>query len=217
MVFQDPMTCLNPTKRIGQQITDPLRHHLGMSRSEAAARARELLDMVRIPEAGRRLRQYPHELSGGMRQRVVIAIALSCNPKLVIADEPTTALDVTIQKQILDLLATLQSDLGMAMILITHDLGVVAGRTDRVAVMYAGRLAEIGATATLFSSSHHPYTEALLRSIPRVDQPSHLPLDAIPGRPPDMVRPPDGCRFAPRSQPRTTEVLDGNAAPGESR
>jgi peptide/nickel transport system ATP-binding protein len=198
MIYQDPMTSLNPTKRVGQQIIDPLRYHLRLSREAATRRALELLEHVRIPEARKRLRQYPHELSGGMRQRVMIAIALSCRPQLIIADEPTTALDVTIQKQILDLLASIQRELGMAMILITHDLGVVAGRTDRVAVMYAGQIAEVADTQTLFTSVRHRYTEALLRSIPRIAQPSHVRLDAIAGRPPDMADPPPGCRFAPR-------------------
>ena len=198
MVFQDPMTSLNPVKKIGTQIGDPLRYHLGLSRDAARARSIELLEMVRIPEPARRLTQYPHELSGGMRQRVIIAIALSCNPKLLIADEPTTALDVTVQKQILDLLATLQADLEMAMILITHDLGVVAGRADRIGVMYAGRMVETADTQSLFRSMRHPYAEALLHSIPRLENPSHTRLDAISGRPPDMVKPPPGCRFAPR-------------------
>ena len=198
MVFQDPMTSLNPVKKIGTQITDPLRFHLDMSKDAARARAIELLDLVRIPEPARRLNQYPHELSGGMRQRVIIAIALSCNPKLLVADEPTTALDVTVQKQILDLLENLQRDLHMAMILITHDLGVVAGRADRIAVMYAGRMVETAGTQALFRNMRHPYAEALLKSIPRLENPSHTRLDAISGRPPDMVRPPAGCRFAPR-------------------
>jgi peptide/nickel transport system ATP-binding protein len=198
MVFQDPMTSLNPVKKIGTQITDPLRFHLDMSKDAARARAIELLDLVRIPEPARRLNQYPHELSGGMRQRVIIAIALSCSPKLLVADEPTTALDVTVQKQILDLLENLQRDLQMAMILITHDLGVVAGRADRIAVMYAGRMVETADTQSLFRNMRHPYAEALLNSIPRLENPSHTRLDAISGRPPDMVRPPVGCRFAPR-------------------
>jgi len=198
MVFQDPMTSLNPVKRIGRQLTDPLRHHLGLSRQAATARAVELLKLARIPEPERRLRQYPHELSGGMRQRVMIAIAVSCGPKLLLADEPTTALDVTVQKQILDLLVALQRELGMAMILITHDLGVVAGRTDRIAVMYAGRVVETAPTRSLFDDVRHPYTAGLLASIPRIEQPSHTHLTGIPGRPPDMVDPPPGCRFAPR-------------------
>lgn len=197
-VFQDPMTSLNPVKKVGTQITDPLRFHLGLSKDAARARAVELLELVRIPEPGRRLNQYPHELSGGMRQRVIIAIALSCNPTLLVADEPTTALDVTVQKQILDLLESLQKELQMAMILITHDLGVVAGRADRIAVMYAGRMVETADTQALFRNMRHPYAEALLNSIPRLENPSHTRLDAISGRPPDMVKPPSGCRFAPR-------------------
>ncbi|HEX7094635.1 MAG TPA: ABC transporter ATP-binding protein [Acidimicrobiales bacterium] len=208
MIFQDPMTSLNPVKKIGTQITDPLRYHLGMSRDAARKRALELLDLVRIPEASRRLQQYPHELSGGMRQRVMIAIALSCNPKLLIADEPTTALDVTVQKQILDLLGSLQRELDMAMILITHDLGVVAGRTNRINVMYAGQVVETSDTPTLFREMRHPYTEALLNSIPRIENPSHTRLEAITGRPPDMTRPPSGCRFAPRCRYAQTDCID---------
>jgi peptide/nickel transport system ATP-binding protein len=209
MVFQDPMTSLNPVKKIGVQLTDPLRYHLDLSRDAARKRALELLELVRIPEATRRLEQYPHELSGGMRQRVMIAIALTCNPKLLIADEPTTALDVTVQKQILDLLGSLQRELQMAMILITHDLGVVAGRAKRINVMYAAQVVETADTRVLFTSMRHPYTEALLKSIPRVEQASHYRLEAIAGRPPDMTRPPSGCRFAPRcryAQPTCVEV-----------
>jgi peptide/nickel transport system ATP-binding protein len=198
MVFQDPMTSLNPVKKVGQQLTDPLRYHLGISRRAAEKRAVELLGLVRIPEAQRRLGQYPHELSGGMRQRVMIAIAVSCNPKLLLADEPTTALDVTVQKQILDLLGSLQRELDMAMILITHDLGVVAGRAKRIGVMYAGRIVEEADTQALFADVRHPYTEGLMASIPRIQEASHTRLVGIGGRPPDMVDPPDGCRFAPR-------------------
>ncbi len=208
MVFQDPMTSLNPVKKIGTQITDPLRFHLGMSKDAAKARAIELLDLVRIPEPARRLAQYPHELSGGMRQRVIIAIALSCNPKLLVADEPTTALDVTVQKQILDLLAGLQRELHMAMILITHDLGVVAGRADRIAVMYAGKMVETADTKSLFRAMRHPYAEALLNSIPKLENPSHTRLEAISGRPPDMVKPPAGCRFAPRCRYAQARCVD---------
>jgi peptide/nickel transport system ATP-binding protein len=198
MVFQDPMTSLNPVKRVGTHITESLRYHLKLNRADAQARAIELLDQVGIPDPEQRLRQYPHELSGGMRQRVTVAIALACEPRLLVADEPTTALDVTVQKQILDLLGRLQAERQMAMILITHDLGVVAGRADRVAVMYAGRLVETAPTTTLYEAVRHPYTEALLRSVPRLDQPSHHRLDAIGGRPPDLTDPPPGCRFAPR-------------------
>ncbi|MFY1638051.1 ABC transporter ATP-binding protein [Solwaraspora sp. WMMB335] len=205
MVFQDPMTSLNPVRTIGRQLTDPIRHHLGGNRRSARDRAADLLAQVGISEPVRRLDQYPHELSGGMRQRVMIAIALSCSPKLLIADEPTTALDVTVQKEILDLLARLRTELQMAMILISHDLAVVAGRTDRTLVMYAGKVAEIGPTASLFQATRHPYTAALLRSTPRIDEPSHAPLEVIPGTAADLVHPPPGCRFAPRcrqAQPR---------------
>jgi peptide/nickel transport system ATP-binding protein len=198
MVFQDPMTSLNPVRKIGKQITDPLRYHMGISRRAAKHRAVELLGLVRIPEPERRLDQYPHELSGGMRQRVMIAIAVSCNPKLLLADEPTTALDVTVQKQILDLLSSLQQELDMAMILITHDLGVVAGRATRTGVMYAGRIVEEAETRDLFADPRHPYTEGLLASIPRMEHSSQVRLVGIAGRPPDMVDPPPGCRFAPR-------------------
>jgi len=208
MVFQDPMTSLNPVKKIGVQLTDPLRFHLNLSRDAARKRALELLELVRIPEAERRLQQYPHELSGGMRQRVMIAIALTCNPKLLIADEPTTALDVTVQKQILDLLGSLQRELEMAMILITHDLGVVAGRAKRINVMYAGQIVETADTGTLFAAMRHPYTEALLKSIPRIEHPSHHRLEAIAGRPPDMTRPPVGCRFAPRCRYAQASCID---------
>jgi peptide/nickel transport system ATP-binding protein len=198
MVFQDPMTSLNPVKKIGAQLTDPLRYHLKLSRRAAETRALELLRLVRISEPDRRLGQYPHELSGGMRQRVMIAIAVSCNPKLLLADEPTTALDVTVQKHILDLLSSLQGELDMAMILITHDLSVVAGRAARVLVMYGGQVVEEADTRVLFAGVRHPYTEGLLASIPRMEQASHSRLTGISGRPPDMVDPPPGCRFAPR-------------------
>ncbi|RFU20561.1 ABC transporter ATP-binding protein [Geodermatophilus marinus] len=214
MVFQDPMTALNPVKKVGVHLTESLRKHRGMNRAQAAAHAAELLNLVGIPEPRRRLDQYPHELSGGMRQRVVIAMALANEPALLIADEPTTALDVTVQKQILDLLERLQDELGMAIMLISHNLGVVAGRADRVAVMYAGRVAETADAATLFDVPHHPYTEALLEAIPRLHQPPHVRLAAIDGAPPNMIAPPVGCRFAPRcryAQPDCTAappVLD---------
>ncbi len=198
MVFQDPMTSLNPVMKIGKQITEPLRHHLDVSKEFAEETALALLQSVGIPEAKRRLREYPHQLSGGMRQRVMIAIALACGPKLLFADEPTTALDVTVQAQILDLLQAQQRERFMAVILVTHDLGVVAGRTDDIAVMYAGRFVEKAPTRTLFSEVRHPYTEALLKSIPKLAQPSHTRLDAISGRPPDLVKPPPGCKFAAR-------------------
>jgi peptide/nickel transport system ATP-binding protein len=204
MVFQDPMTALNATMRIGDQITEPLRHHLDMSRGEARATALALLRSVGIPEPERRVRAFPHQLSGGMRQRVTIAIALACGPHLLVADEPTTALDVTIQRQILDLLATQGRERAMGMILITHDLGVVARRTDHIAVMYAGRVVERAPTRTLFRDRRHPYTDGLLRSIPRLSKPSHSRLEAIPGRPPDLVELGGGCAFAPRC-PRVTD------------
>ncbi|WP_141014775.1 ABC transporter ATP-binding protein [Nocardioides sambongensis] len=198
MVFQDPMTSLNPVRPIGVHLTDPLRLHLGLSRSAAKERAVELLDRVGIPDPRRRLSQYPHELSGGMRQRVMIAVALSCDPEVLVADEPTTALDVTVQKQILDLLATLASERQMATILVSHDLGAVEGRTDRVAVMYAGRVVERAPTAELFAAPHHPYAEALIGSVPALGAAPHTVLRAIEGTPPDMANPPSGCRYAPR-------------------
>jgi len=198
MVFQDPMTSLNPVVRIGRQITETLREHLDMDKGQARETAVALLRSVGIPEPERRLAQYPFELSGGMRQRVTIAIAISCGPKLLLADEPTTALDVTVQAQILNLLGDLQRERFMAMILVTHDLGVVAGRTDHIAVMYAGKVVETAPTATLFAEMRMPYTEALLKSIPRTTDPSHTRLTALGGRPPDLVNPPPGCRFAPR-------------------
>jgi peptide/nickel transport system ATP-binding protein len=198
VVFQDPMTSLNPVLTIGTQIVETLQAHLGKDTASATRRATELLAEVGIPAPEQRLRQYPHQLSGGMRQRVAIAIALSCEPKLLIADEPTTALDVTVQAQILDLLAREQRRRQMAMILITHDLGVVAGRTDEVAVMYAGRVVERAPTPRLFAHMRMPYTEALLAAIPKLDAAPHTRLPAIAGRPPDPTRPLPGCSFAPR-------------------
>jgi peptide/nickel transport system ATP-binding protein len=198
MIFQDPMTSLNPVVKIGRQVTEGLRHHLGMDRGRATETALALLKSVGIPEAERRLDQYPFELSGGMRQRVTIAIAISAGPRLLLADEPTTALDVTVQAQILNLLQDKQRERHMAMILVTHDLGVVAGRADQIAVMYAGKIVEMAPTAELFAQVRMPYTEALLRSIPRIGDPSHTRLAVLAGRPPNLVDLPAGCRFAPR-------------------
>jgi peptide/nickel transport system ATP-binding protein len=208
MVFQDPMTSLNGTMRVGDQVTESLRYHLDMSRGESRETALALLRSVGIPEPEARIRAYPHQLSGGMRQRVTIAVALACGPRLLVADEPTTALDVTIQRQILDLLGQQKRERAMGMVLITHDLGVVAGRTDRVAVMYAGKVVERGPTRVLFHERRHPYTDALLRSIPRMSNPGHTRLQVIPGRPPDLVALPEACAFAARcrhAQPRCRE------------
>ena len=198
MVFQDPMTSLNPLVRVSRQVTEHLHRHLGVSRDQARQTALELMREVRIPEPETRLRAFPHELSGGMRQRVCIAIALACEPTLLFADEPTTALDVTVQHQILNLLGREKQERDMTMVLVTHDLGVVAGRTDDTMVMYAGKVVEQAPTATLFAEMRHPYSEALLRSIPRIGQPSHTRLTAITGRPPDPVNLPAGCAFSPR-------------------
>ena len=198
VVFQDPMTSLNPVLTVGTQLMETIQEHLALDAPAARQRSVELLTAVGIPAPEQRLAQYPHQCSGGMRQRIAIAIALSCEPKLLIADEPTTALDVTIQAQILDLLAREQRRRHMAMIIITHDLGVVAGRTDEVAVMYAGRVVERAPTPALFKRMHMPYTEALLAAIPKLDAAPHTPLPAISGRPPDPTRPLQGCSFAPR-------------------
>ena len=198
MVFQEPMTSLNPVLTVGRQITETLEQHRGLDRTDAVKRAEALLTQVGIAEPARRLKQYPHQLSGGMRQRVMIAIALACDPKLIIADEPTTALDVTIQAQILELMKALTRDLGIALIIITHNLGVVARYADRVNVMYAGRIVESGPAAEIYHDPRHPYTVALLRSVPRLDRPRQARLDPVEGQPPDLTRLDAGCAFRPR-------------------
>ncbi|MFQ6101135.1 MAG: ABC transporter ATP-binding protein [Anaerolineae bacterium] len=198
MVFQDPMTSLNPVLTIGRQISEPLIVHLGMGQEKAHRRAVELLDMVGIPQAADRYRDYPHQFSGGMRQRAMIAMALACNPSILIADEPTTALDVTIQAQIIDLVKSLRDLLGMAVIWITHDLGIIAGLAERVIVMYAGFIVEQGSVDDIYGDPRHPYTLALLKSLPRVDQTSNERLATISGLPPDLLGLPQGCPFTPR-------------------
>jgi oligopeptide/dipeptide ABC transporter ATP-binding protein len=198
MVFQEPMTSLNPVLTIGRQITESLEQHRGLNHVAATKRAEALLLQVGIADPSRRLKQYPHQLSGGMRQRVMIAIALACDPKLIIADEPTTALDVTIQAQILELMKALTRDRGIALIIITHNLGVVARYADRVNVMYAGRIVESGPAAEIYHDPRHPYTVALLRSVPRLDRPRQARLDPVEGQPPDLTRLDGGCSFRPR-------------------
>lgn len=198
MVFQEPMVALNPVLTVGCQLTEPMFEHLGLSRAEAKARACELLSKVGIPDPEGQLSQYPFQLSGGMRQRLMIAIALSCEPHLIIADEPTTALDVTVQAQILELMKRLSVDLQVSFLVITHNLGIVARYADRVNVMYAGRIVEKGSTFDVFSSPRHPYTRGLVASIPRLDKPAKARLDAIEGQPPDLSEPIQGCAFAPR-------------------
>ena len=198
MVFQEPMTSLNPVLSIGLQLKETVQQHLGVDDATALARSVELLGLVGMSDAERRLEQYPHHLSGGMRQRVMIAMALSCEPKLIIADEPTTALDVTIQAQILELMKNLTRELGVAMIIITHNLGVVARYADRVNVMYAGKIIESGTAEDIYHNPKHPYTLALLKSVPRLDQPRGAKLDPVDGQPPDLARLDEGCSFRPR-------------------
>jgi peptide/nickel transport system ATP-binding protein len=212
MILQDPMSSLTPTLTIGRQISESLQWHLKMSRGQARDRSAELLASVGIPSPLAALDRYPHQLSGGLRQRVCIAIALACGPLLMLADEPTTSLDVTVQAQILDLLAAQQSEREMAMILITHDLAVVAGRADETIVMYAGRIVERAPTRRIFAAPRMPYTRGLLESIPRLRDPSHTPLAAIPGRPPELIGLGPGCPFAPRC-PRVRDRCGSEAPP----
>ncbi|MDR1979698.1 MAG: ABC transporter ATP-binding protein [Synergistaceae bacterium] len=222
MIFQDPMTSLNPLLTVGQQLSEPMRIHMRMGKASALERAIELMRMTEISAPESRLRQYPHELSGGLRQRVMIAMAIACNPKLLIADEPTTALDVTIQAQILDILSELKEKLRMGIVLITHDMGVIAGLCSRVIVMYGGMICEYGTVREIFYDTRHPYTTGLLRSIPDSDPIVKTRLLPIPGSPPDMLRPPRGCPFAPRCEramkvclqyaPESARISDTHAA-----
>ncbi|HCG90666.1 MAG TPA: peptide ABC transporter ATP-binding protein [Dehalococcoidia bacterium] len=210
MVFQEPMTSLNPVLTVQRQLSETLQLHKGMSKAEAAEEAVSLLERVGIPDPRRRVKQYPHQFSGGMRQRVMIAMALSCNPKLIIADEPTTALDVTIQAQILELMKSLTTEFGVALIIITHNLGVVARYADRVNIMYGGKIIERGTAKEIYSDPKHPYTRGLLKSVPRLDLPRTEKLDPIQGQPPDLVDPPSGCVFRDRCPDPTDDCRDGN-------
>ncbi len=210
MIFQDPMTSLNPTLTIGRQITEGLIKHQGISGAKATERAIEMLELVGIPNPASRVNQYPHQFSGGMRQRAMIAIALACNPSLLIADEPTTALDVTIQAQIMRVMKDLQQKLGTSIILITHDLGVVADMCDRVIVMYAGKVVETGTKWEIFKNPKHPYTRGLLRSLPRLDQKKEEPLVPIYGMPPDLIKPPTGCSFCARCDEAMRVCVDND-------